>query len=84
MEWSPADFRFTQKGNTLYAYQMRPSEDGKAVIRSLASGKARRIAAVRLLGQGSVPFEQTGDGLTLTLPSLLPSDGPHGFAISQE
>ena len=85
VEWSPEDFRFTRKGDTLYAYQMRcPEGCQAAIIRSLASGKARRVAAVRLLGQGSVPFQQTGDCLTITLPALPPSDGPHGFAITHD
>lgn len=84
VEWSPADFRFTRKGDLVYAYQMRRPEDGKALIRALASGKARRVTGIRLLGQGEVAFEQTGDGLRISLPPLAPFEGPHGFAITQE
>lgn len=84
VDWTPADFRFTRKGDTVYAYQMRQPEDGRTLIRSLASGKARRVAGVRLLGHGPVPFQQTGEGLALTLPSLTPRVGPHGFAITPE
>ncbi|MDQ2687815.1 MAG: alpha-L-fucosidase, partial [Armatimonadota bacterium] len=85
VEWTPADFRFTQKGDILYAYQMRHPDDGQAVIRALSSALSRRVSGVRLLGQGNVPFTQTAAGLTLTLPpSFLPAEGPHGFAITQE
>ena len=84
VEWSPADFRFTRKGETLYAYQMRWPEDGRAVLRSLASGKAPRVTGVRLLGQGSLTFEQTGDGLAIPLPPQTPGEGPHGFAVTMD
>lgn len=84
VEWSPADFRFTRRGDTVYAYQMRWPDDGKATIRTLASGQSRRVAEVRLLGHGPVPFGQTGAGLSLTLPPLPAPIGPHGFAIMQE
>jgi len=84
VEWTPQDFRFTRKGDTVYAYQMRRPDDGQAVIRALASGKSRRVSGVRLLGGGDVPFTQTGDGLALTLPQFPPTEGPHGFAITQE
>lgn len=81
--WSPADFRFTQRDNVLYAYQMRAPEDGQATIRALRSDQARRVVAVRLLGEGSVPFEQAADGLHISLPALPPTEGPRGFAITQ-
>lgn len=84
VEWTPADFRFTRKGDTMYAYQMRRPDGGKAVIRALALGKSRRVTGVRLLGQGDVTFAQTGEGLSITLPSFPSTEGPHGFGITQE
>ena len=84
VDWSPQDFRFTRKGDTVYAYQMRWPDDGRAVIRSFASGRARRVSGVRLLGYGDIAFQQTGEGLSLSLPSWSPPVGPHGFAITQE
>jgi alpha-L-fucosidase len=84
LDWTPEDFRFTQKGGTLYAYQMRRPENGQAVIRSLASGEARRVAGVRLLGHGRIEYTQTAEGLQITLPQVEPVEGPHGFAIEQE
>jgi alpha-L-fucosidase len=84
VEWTPQDFRFTLKGEVIYAYQMRRPEDGKALIRSLGSGKTRRVAGVRLLGHGNVSFEQSAEGLSLTVPNFPETAGPHGFAITQE
>lgn len=84
VDWSPEDFRFTRKGETLYAYQMRWPSNGRAVIRSLASGQTRQVSRVRLLGFGDVAFEQTADGLQISLPEVALSTVPHGFAIAQE
>ena len=83
ISWTTEDFRFTKKGETLYAFQMHPSETGTAVIRALATGQSRRVADVRLLGGGAVPFSQSADGLTLDLPPST-SEGPQGIAITQE
>lgn len=82
--WSAADFRFTQKDATVYAYQMRWPEDGRTVIRAFGSGQTKSVAAVRLLGHGDVAFEQTAEGLQITLPQVTPAEGPHGFAITHE
>ncbi len=84
--WGSADFRFTQKGETLYAYQMRGADDGQVVIRSLAAGRSRRVTGVRLLGHGRVTFEQTAIGLHSSLPPVAggQGEGPRGLAIVQE
>ena len=82
--WSTADIRFTRKGRNLYAYQMRWPEDGQTLIRSLAAGQGPRVSGVRLLGHGDVAFEQTAEGLQISLPQLTPPEGPHGFVIAQD
>ena len=81
VDWSPQDFRFTRKGDTVYAYQMRWPESQRALIHSFASGTSRPVRHVRLLGNGPVQFEQTPEGLLVSLPSVAPTDGPHGLAI---
>ncbi|MDQ0116810.1 alpha-L-fucosidase [Paenibacillus harenae] len=48
VECSSDDFRFTQKGNTLYAFQMQWPKDHRAVIRTLTP--ADKVESVRLLG----------------------------------
>ena len=82
--WTSADFRFTTKGDTLYAYQMSQSEDGAGVIHSLAAGKTKRITSVRSLKSGPVEFVQTFSGLNFKLPAENSEVGPAGIAINFE
>ncbi|HEX5324050.1 MAG TPA: alpha-L-fucosidase [Capsulimonadaceae bacterium] len=84
VEWTPQDFRFTRKGDVLYAYQMRRPEDGKALVRTLRTGSSRRVATVRLLGHGEVSFEQSEEGLAINVPRVGMPVGPQAFAITQE
>lgn len=75
--YTAEDFRFTQKGNTLYAIQMAWPADRKAVIHALGSaqqGKGLNIAAVQLVGSDGKPeWHQTADALEVSLP-----DSPRG------
>jgi alpha-L-fucosidase len=83
VEWTSEDFRFTAKDGVVYAFQLQWPEDGKTVIRSLASGSAPRIATVALLGHGgSISFEQTGQGLAIDLPEQKPCDYTHCFRVT--
>nr|WP_238356582.1 alpha-L-fucosidase [Kribbella italica] len=66
VQWTSADFRFTRKGSTLYAFQLRWPEDGRAVIRTLTP--ADKVRSVRLLGHGEVEFEQAYGVLVARLP----------------
>jgi alpha-L-fucosidase len=91
VDWTAADFRFTHKDETLYAYQMRWPQGEQSVIRALASGQTERVVAVRLLGYGELSFEQNAAGLQISLPQELSPracevskvEGPHCFAIRQ-
>jgi len=64
--YTPQDFRFTTKGDVLYAIEMAPPL-GEVVIRALATGITgqQRVDAVNQLGSSAVSFEQKGDGLHL-------------------
>ncbi len=80
--YTPQDFRFTYRGGSLYAFQMRP--DGKPVcIRSLALRGMYDfgIEKVELLGYGQLPFERNQDGLQLQLPQGIAWDLPLCFQI---
>jgi alpha-L-fucosidase len=77
--WNVADFRFTRKENTLYAFQMRWPENNLAVIQSLTS--ADKVKSVRLLGVGEVPFEQPFGALIVSLPDQKPTNYVHCLAI---
>jgi alpha-L-fucosidase len=79
VEWTAADYRFTQKGNILYAFQMRWPEDRLAVIRTLTP--ADKVKSVRLLGVGDVPFEQPYGALVVSLPEHRPTNHAHCLAI---
>jgi alpha-L-fucosidase len=68
--YTPLDFRFTTKGNSLYAIQMDCPSGEEAVIRSLRSDIAgsRGVTKVTLLGASSeLPFTQRPDGLHIRL-----------------
>ncbi|GAA2107872.1 alpha-L-fucosidase [Microlunatus panaciterrae] len=80
--WTSDDFRFTRKGNTLYAFQMRWPDDGRAIIRTLTP--ADRVTSVRLLGAGPVEFEQAGGVLVATLPEKRPTAYAHCLAVELE
>jgi alpha-L-fucosidase len=75
------DFRFTTKGDALYAIAMAwPGEE--AVITSLAKGKAPagQIRSVTLLGhKGALKFSQDDAGLKVKLPAEKPCE--HAFAL---
>jgi hypothetical protein len=79
--YTSRDFRFMRKGDALYAFAMRWPDDGKLVVRSLASG-AGRVDHVRLLGYpGRLTWSQTDRGLEATLPAQKPCDYVYGLEI---
>ena len=68
------DFRFTYKDGYLYAFQMRPDENG-AMIRSLyrKDGYDYLINGVTMLGSSQpVAYERTQEGLRIRYP--MPKD----------
>jgi alpha-L-fucosidase len=81
--WTVEDFRFTSKGNQVYAFQMKWPEGGKSVIRSLAKGKVSNVTGVKVLGfDAPVKFEQTSRGLALDLPELKPTEFVQCYRVS--
>ncbi len=72
------DFRFTTKGNTLYAAFFGWPTDRKLAIRSLASnapGIVGDVRSVKLLGSTrEVDYKRTPDGLMISLPQNPPCD----------
>jgi alpha-L-fucosidase len=71
--YTPADFRFTSKGSTMYAIGMACPADGKATIHALGTeheGSSLSIGNVELLGSTEkVSFTQNADALEVTLPA---------------
>lgn len=82
-QFTPADIRFTTKGDTLYAIALAWPEDGKLIVRSWASG-SEGIATVSLLGHdGTLEWTQTADGLHVTLPQERPCEYAFAFKITR-
>jgi alpha-L-fucosidase len=73
-KYTPEDFRFTTKGDVLYAIGLARPPNGDAVIRSLAqSVGSERVVSVALLGSDSkLQFDQRSDGLHIQLPAQAP------------
>jgi alpha-L-fucosidase len=80
--WTSEDFRFTSKGDNVYAFQMKWPDDGKALIKSLALGSGPKVSAVSLLGfDGGVTFDQTEGGLDIRLQGKQVCAYAHCFRI---
>ena len=77
--FTPEDLRFTSKGKLLYAFLMAwPGEKG-ILIKSLSNNSelisGKKIAGVKLLGsKEKVKWNQTEEGLKVSLPSDAPSE----------
>ncbi|HET6168529.1 MAG TPA: alpha-L-fucosidase C-terminal domain-containing protein, partial [Terracidiphilus sp.] len=71
--YTAQDFRFTAKGNTVYAIGMACPADSKATIHALGTGRegaSLAVGNVELLGSSEkVSFNQTADALDVTLPA---------------
>ncbi len=71
--YTPADIRYTTRGQVLYAIGLARPAGGEVVLRSLFRGTpyAAPVASVDLLGAGPVAsFSQQADGLHVRLPAL--------------
>ena len=82
--YTQADFRFTKKGESIYAFCMaKPSEDIKIV--SLAKNSKlidKRVASVEILGvKEKLTWKQTDGGLVVTKPTELPNSQTIVFKI---
>jgi alpha-L-fucosidase len=84
-EYTAEDFRFTTKGNNLYAIELAWPTGKEAVIHSLSEGalKGRQIRSVALLGSDAkLTYDLRADGLHIELPSQ-PTEGyAYAFQIA--
>ncbi|MCL1795104.1 MAG: alpha-L-fucosidase [Oscillospiraceae bacterium] len=69
--WNSSDYRFTKKGNTLYAFVLKAPENNVAVIKSL--DESEKVKSVRILGGGELQFAQSFGALTIKMPESLPT-----------
>ncbi len=81
--YTAKDFRFTTKGNVLYATVLGWPDDGILTVRTLAAaapGLVGKIKTVSLLGSPQkLAWTQTAAGLVVTLPAQKPCD--HAYAL---
>ena len=85
MPYTAEDFRFTKKGEALYAIELGWPANRESVIHSLGrtgTGDAAKIGSVILLGSESkLAFEQREDGLHIHLPEQSPGKYAYAFRI---
>ncbi len=84
LPYTSADFRFTQKGDTVYATMLGWPENGRTVITSLTPS-AGRVVAVKMLGASGRPeWSQSDSGLALTVPTEKPCENAWVFRVEIE
>jgi alpha-L-fucosidase len=82
--YTPEDFRFTTKGDTLYVIELGWPSISEAVVRSLGSTSmsSQTIRSVVLLGSDrKLPFQQRSDGLHIQLPAQAPGKYAYTFCV---
>lgn len=83
--YTAEDFRFTTKGNNLYAIELGWPASGQAVIHLLGSGAlgGQRIQSVTLFGSDAkVSFEQQADGLHITAQAKPAGEAAYVYQIT--
>ncbi|MGD1890436.1 MAG: alpha-L-fucosidase [Cyclobacteriaceae bacterium] len=76
------DFRFTTKGDKLYAIALDWPESGELLIKSLATGAehTKEVTSAKLLGSDAdITWEQTEQGLRVKLPAE--KTGGYAYAV---
>jgi alpha-L-fucosidase len=82
--YTAEDFRFTTKGNTLYAIELGKPSGRETVIRSFSSNAdgTPKVDSVTLLGvDGMLTFHQLPDGLHIELPTEIRGKYAYAFRI---
>src|SRR5215472_14532944 len=82
--YTAEDFRFTTKGDVLYAIGLARPTNGEAVIRSLAPTLGSEpVHTVTLLGSDAkLRFEQRPDGLHVQLPAQPPAKYAYALRVT--
>jgi alpha-L-fucosidase len=84
-EYTAQDFRFTTKGDDLYAIELAWPSGKTAVIHSLTAEalRGKQIRGVTLLGSlGTVTYDLRADGLHLTLPAKPDGDFAYTYRVT--
>ena len=78
------DFRFTSKGDVIYAIEMGWPKQGEAVIHSFDREKlaAKKIVSITLLATGlALKYDEKADGLHVYVPQQAPGEYAYTFKI---
>jgi alpha-L-fucosidase len=84
-EYTAEDFRFTTKGNDLYAIELAWPSGNEAIIHSVAGDalKGKQIESVALLGTtAALTYKLQPDGLHIQLPSKPAENYAYAFRIA--
>jgi alpha-L-fucosidase len=85
-EYSAEDFRFTSKGQILFAVEMAWPNGSEAVIHALGTESSvakLKVKSVGLLGSDeNLKFSQQADGLHIQLPAQAPGKYAYAFRIA--
>jgi alpha-L-fucosidase len=74
-ELTAQDFRFTTRGDTVYAFICGTPESDTIAIRTFSAKRYHPVQSIRLLGiEGQLSFEQKDDALHVCLPPEQPCD----------
>ncbi|MCM8730564.1 alpha-L-fucosidase [Hephaestia sp. GCM10023244] len=76
------DIRFTTKGDNLYAMGLERPKNGAVLIKTLYAGNPylnAPIKSIELLDGGKIKWQQTPEGLKITLPAV--GDGAFPYAL---
>ena len=81
--YTSQDFRFTTKGDVLYAIGLGWPTNGEAVIRSLAQTVgSEHVQSVVLLGSDAqLKFDQRADGLHVQVPAQAPTKCAYALRV---
>ena len=82
--YTPEDFRFTTKGDVLYAIELGWPSQPEALIHTIKTTVAgeRPVESVELLGlEGKLQFKQQEEGLHIQLPAQDPGRFAYAFKI---
>lgn len=79
-DFQEGDFRFTRKGNTLYAIALEWPEEQAVTLKSLAGKKVTRVEMLGL--REPVKWNQSAAGLTVTIPGRRPCKYAYTFKIT--
>lgn len=71
VNWTSEDIRYTQKGDSVYAFLMKTPSDRTVILKSFLQGD--QVLSVKLLGGRECKFEQGLGPLVVQLPDKFPT-----------